>query len=151
MKGNDDDALEALFIVEWYASSLNDSLRTDPARKEDALEEVMELLNASKLSQNARAAVVRVVLTVLRCLCDARRAEEEAKARVSSARKNVAVKIVVSVVCLIFAFVALVFRAYQAATFAIGCFVAILYPKLESWIRALLASRFIQKQEKGAN
>ncbi len=140
MKENNDDALEALFIVEWYASSLNDSLRSDDDR-EKAFAEVMELLNASALTQDARASVVRVVLTVLRCSCDARRAVEEKKTRDESRRRTLAVRCVAAVLCLIVAFVATARSVPQTATFALGCFVAITCPEIASWIRDVFVSR----------
>ena len=128
-----DDVREALFIVEWYASSLNDSLRRDDGR-EKAFADVMELLNASKLPQGARAAVLRVVLTVLRCSCDARRSAEETNAREASRKRGVVVKSAVAAISLIVAFVAIASHIPQTATFAFGCFVAIACPELASWI-----------------
>ncbi len=140
--------LEALSIVSWYASALADSAKKDGCVREDALLDVMDLIEASALSHAEREAVVRASFAVLRCAKTAWKAAREKirrkNKRTWERRANSAV-LVASVVLMASA---VYFQWESVAYLAFACFVGVACPALASWIRAIGAARLSQTRKK---
>ncbi len=144
----DKETNEGLAIIELYASALADSAKKDGRIKEDALLDVLEVINASDLTEKERRSAVRVAVAVLRCALTAWEVALERVRRKNKRTWNRRANSAVLVASDVLMASAVYFQWESVAYLALACFVGVACPALASWMRAIADARLSQTRKK---